>query len=114
EVLGMPVDPPAEAPASVTVDVPQPTPAAPAPAHAAPAAVAAAPVATSARATAPAPAPAAAPPRAPEPPAQQKSRWWIPAVLAASLAFGISGVSFGLLRRSEPTPAPKDPTPVAV
>lgn len=95
EVLGMPVDPPAEPAAAAPTTAPEPAaPAKPPP----PAPAAPAPV-------------AAPPPRPAEPPApQQKSRWWIPAVLAASLAFGISGVAFGLLRRSEPPPAPpKDP-----
>ncbi|HEY8206666.1 MAG TPA: serine/threonine-protein kinase [Myxococcaceae bacterium] len=101
EVLGMPVEPPPEAPVAPppppSVKGPPPLPA---------------------QAPAPAPAPTHSPKpetAAPEPRAAQKSRWWIPAAVAASLAFGISGVGFGLMRRAEPTPTPKDPpsAPVA-
>ena len=101
-VMGLPVEPPAEPPPLAPAEV--------APAPVAPAAVAAAPavVPAAARVVAPAPAPVPAVQVKPEPRPASGARWWLSALIAASLAFGISGVVFGLLRKGEP-PAVKKP-----
>jgi len=130
-VMGMPVEPPPDEPAPAEVApveaaAPAPEPAAePEPAPAPPPAQKPAAVPTPVRTPARPPAQVVTPvrsrpsasrpaPRSVEPPPPQRNRWVLPALLAASLAFGISGVLFGLTRRNEPAPVPKEPVSMPV